>query len=148
MISVNSAIKLLTVAVAAVTIASGCATAKKGEMAEPAAEPAAASTAPAAAAAVAMAPDSYSVVQNDNLWDIAAMPDIYANSFDWPIIYSHNRGQIKDADLIYPGQVFTIPRAFKPREVANSRAHAKNRGAWALGVIEETDTAFKAANPM
>ena len=76
------------------------------------------------------------------------MDSIYADSFDWPIIYSHNRAQIKDADLIYPGQVFSIPREFAPREVANDRAHARNRGAWSLGATEDSDRAFLAANPI
>ena len=143
MISANSALKLLTVGIAAVTVASGCATAKKGEMAE-----AAAATAPAAVAAPAMAPETYTVKKDDNLWDISGMEQVYGDPFDWPIIYSHNRGQIKDADLIYPGQVFTIPREFGPREVANARAHARNRGAWSVGPTEESDTAFLAANPL
>jgi nucleoid-associated protein YgaU len=142
--SVNSAIKLLTVGIAAITIASGCATAKKGEMAEAAAAPAA----PAAVMAASMSPDSYTVKQNDNLWDIADMQEVYGNAFDWPIIYGHNRAQIKDADLIFSGQVFDIPRQFKPREVANAHAHARNRGAWTLGVTEESDTAFLAVSPM
>ena len=67
MISANSALKLLTAGIAAVTVASGCATAKKGEMAEAAA----ASTAPAAVAATPMAPETYTVKQHDNLWHIA-----------------------------------------------------------------------------
>lgn len=143
MISANSALKLLTVGIAAVTVASGCATAKKGEMAE-----AAASTAPAAAAATPMAPETYTVKQHDNLWHIAGHEEVYSNSFDWPIVFSHNRAQIKDADLIFPGQVFNIPREFAPREVANARTHARNRGAWSVGPIEATDTAFLAANPI
>lgn len=144
MISANSALKLLTVGIAAVTVASGCATAKKGEMAEAAA----ASTAPAAAAATPMAPETYTVKQHDNLWHIAGHEEVYGDSFDWPIVFSHNRAQIKDADLIFPGQVFNIPREFAPREVANARAHARNRGAWSVGPIEATDTAFLAANPI
>ena len=95
-----------------------------------------------------MSPDSYTVQRNDNLWDISEMQEVYGNPFDWPIIYSHNRDQIKDADLIFAGQVFSIPREFKPREVAKAHAHAKSRGAWSLGVTEDADTAFLAANPM
>jgi nucleoid-associated protein YgaU len=143
MSSAGSALKLTAVVFAAVTVAAGCATSKKGEMAEAAA----ASAAPAAAEAMAMASDQYTVKQNDNLWDISGMQEIYGNSFDWPIIYSHNRAQIKDADLIYAGQVFNIPREFAPREVSNARAHARNRGAWSLGATEASDTAFLAANP-
>jgi len=144
MISGNNALKLLVVGVAAATVASGCATSKKGEMAE-------AAMATAAVEEVMekpMTPETYTVKQNDNLWRIAGFDEVYANSFDWPIIYSHNRSQIKDADLIYPGQVFNIPREFAPREVANARAHARNRGAWSLGVTEESDIAYLAANPI
>lgn len=143
MISANSALKLLTVGIAAISVASGCATAKKGEMAE-----AATATAPAAAAAMAMTPETYTVKQDDNLWCIAGFDEVYGDSFDWPIIYSHNRAQIKDADLIYAGQVFNIPREFAPREVANARAYARNRGAWSVGPTEEGDSAFLAANPI
>jgi len=141
MISANSALKLLTVGIAAISVASGCATAKKGEMAE-----AAAATAPAAA--MAMTPETYTVKQDDNLWCIAGFDEVYGDSFDWPVIYSHNRAQIKDADLIYAGQVFNIPREFAPREVANARAYARNRGAWSVGPTEEGDSAFLAANPI
>lgn len=141
MISANSALKLLTAGIAAVTVATGCATAKKGEMAE------AAATAPAAAA-MAMTPETYTVKQDDNLWCIAGFDEVYGDPFDWPIIYSHNRAQIKDADLIFPGQIFNIPREFAPREVANARAHARSRGAWSVGPTEDVDTAFLAANPI
>jgi len=145
MISVKSATKLLTVGVAAITIASGCATAKKGEMAEAAA---ASTAAPAAMAAEPMLPDSYTVAQGDHLWGISSQDGVYGNPYEWPIIYSHNRAQIKDADLIYAGQVFAVPREFKPREVANSIRHARERGPWTLNSTESTDTAFLAANPL
>lgn len=143
MISVKSVIKLLATGAAVIAVATGCATAKKGEMAEAAAEPEPA----AAAMAEPMLPDSYTVASGDHLWGISAQDGIYANPYDWPILYGHNRAQIKDADLIYPGQVFTVPREFKPGEVANARNHAKSRGPWVLGVTEESDTAFLAANP-
>lgn len=144
MISVKSAIKLLTVGAASIVIASGCATAKHGEMAKAAEAPAAA----AAATTMAMDADSYTVVSGDHLWGISAQDGIYKDPYHWPIIFSHNRGQIKDADLIYPGQQLAIPRKFKPREVAKAISHAQNRGPWVMGVTEDADTAFLAANPM
>lgn len=143
MISVKSAIKLLATGVAIVTIATGCATSKKGEMAAAAA----AAEPEAAAAPEPMLPDSYTVAAGDHLWGISAQEKVYGNPYDWPILFSHNRAQIKDADLIYPGQVFAVPREFKPREVANAREHARTRGPWVLGAVEESDTAFLAANP-
>lgn len=144
MISMRCAAKLIAVGAASVMVATGCATAKKGEMAEPAA-----AAAPAAAmASEPMMPDSYTVVSGDHLWGISAQDAIYGDPYEWPIIYSHNRAQIKDADLIFPGQVFTIPRQFKPREVANAIKHAKTRGPWSLGPTEASDTAYLAATPM
>jgi uncharacterized coiled-coil DUF342 family protein len=46
----------------------------------------------------------------DCLWNIAKKPDIYDNAWLWPKIWQGNRDQIKDPDLIYPGQKLTIPK--------------------------------------
>lgn len=80
----------------------------------------------------------YLVVSGDNLWNIAGQDSIYSNPFMWPLIYKANSGQIKDADLIYPGQYFYIPKA-KGAERAAAIEHAKNRGAWTLGETEASD---------
>ena len=55
------------------------------------------------------------------------------------MIYKANRDQIKDADLIYPGQDFTINRNPSAAESEMAINHAKNRGAWSVGVVEESD---------
>jgi len=80
----------------------------------------------------------YLVVSGDNLWSIAGQDTIYANPFMWPLIYKANSGQIKDADLIHPGQYFYIPKA-RGAERAAAIEHAKNRGAWTLGETEASD---------
>jgi len=80
----------------------------------------------------------YLVVSGDNLWNIAGQDTIYSDPFMWPLIYKANSGQIKDADLIYPGQYFYIPKAKGPERAA-AIAHAKNRGAWTLGETEASD---------
>jgi nucleoid-associated protein YgaU len=80
----------------------------------------------------------YLVVSGDNLWNIAGQDTTYANPFMWPLIYKANSGQIKDADLIYPGQYFYIPKA-KGADRAAAIEHAKNRGAWTLGETEASD---------
>jgi nucleoid-associated protein YgaU len=80
----------------------------------------------------------YLVVSGDNLWNIAGQDTIYSDPFMWPLIYKANSGQIKDADLIYPGQYFYIPKARGPERAA-AIAHAKNRGAWTLGETEASD---------
>ena len=80
----------------------------------------------------------YLVVDGDNLWSIAGQDSIYGNPFQWPLIYKANSGQINDADLIYPGQYFYIPKA-RGAERAAAIEHAKNRGAWTLGETEASD---------
>ncbi len=45
----------------------------------------------------------------DCLWNIAKKPKIYDNPFLWPKIWQGNRDQIKNPDVIHPGQVLKIP---------------------------------------
>jgi peptidoglycan hydrolase CwlO-like protein len=52
---------------------------------------------------------SYSVKRGDCLWNIAKKKEHYGNGFAWPVIYKANRDKIKNPDLIYPDQVFSIP---------------------------------------
>jgi len=85
----------------------------------------------------------YLVVGGDNLWNIAGQDTIYGNPFMWPLIYKTNSGQIKDADLIYPGQYFYIPKAKGPERAA-AIEHAKNRGAWSIGQTEASDMDYLA----
>lgn len=88
--------------------------------------------------------DQYQVVRGDNLWNIAGKSQIYSDSYQWPLIYKANRDQIKDADLITSGQVLNIDRNASAADVAAAVQHAKTRGAWTLGVTEESDTAYLA----
>jgi hypothetical protein len=80
----------------------------------------------------------YLVVSGDNLWNIAGQDTVYSNPFMWPLIYKANSGQIKDADMIHPGQYFYIPKA-RGAERAAAIEHAKNRGSWMLGETEASD---------
>ena len=43
----------------------------------------------------------------DNLWTIARRT--YGQGWEYTLIYRANRDQIRDPDLIYPGQVFVVP---------------------------------------
>jgi nucleoid-associated protein YgaU len=61
-------------------------------------------------------PDTYSVVRGDFLWNIAKKSDIYNDPYAWSRIYTSNRDQIKNPDLIYPNQIFRIPRDVGPNE--------------------------------
>ena len=55
-------------------------------------------------------PTTHTVVKGECLWFIAGYDRIYGNPLQWPLIYKANKDRIKNPDLIYPGQVFTIPR--------------------------------------
>ena len=85
---------------------------------------------------------SYVVEQGDNLWTISGQEDIYDNPYQWPLIYKANRDQIRDADLIFPGQEFTIVRGMSEYEIDAAVNHAKTRGAWTLGEVEASDEAY------
>ena len=53
-------------------------------------------------------PGNYVVVQPGNsLWRIARRT--YGEGIQYTVIYDANRDQIREADLIYPGQVFALP---------------------------------------
>jgi nucleoid-associated protein YgaU len=81
----------------------------------------------------------YNVVGGDSLWSISGKSEIYADPYQWPLIYKANRDQIKDADLIYPGQTFTVNRNPTASESEMAIDHARKRGAWSIGVVEESD---------
>ncbi len=52
----------------------------------------------------------YTVVRGDCLWNIAKKQMFYGNGFAWPNIYKANRDKIKNPNLIFPKQVFKIPK--------------------------------------
>jgi hypothetical protein len=88
--------------------------------------------------------DSYQVIRGDNLWNISGKDEVYANPYQWPLIYKANRDKINDADLIFPGQVFAIDRNASGADVDAAVEHAKTRGAWSVGTVEASDEAYLA----
>jgi nucleoid-associated protein YgaU len=46
----------------------------------------------------------------DCLWNISKKSDIYNNAWMWPKIWQGNRDQIRDPDVIHPGQKLKIPQ--------------------------------------
>ncbi|MEZ5842004.1 MAG: LysM peptidoglycan-binding domain-containing protein [Hyphomicrobiales bacterium] len=48
-------------------------------------------------------------MRGDNLWRIARR--LWGAGARYSTIYEANRGQIRDPDLIFPGQIFIIPGA-------------------------------------
>ncbi len=45
----------------------------------------------------------------DCLWNISGNVDIYGDPLQWPKIWQANTDKIRNPDLIYPGQVLTVP---------------------------------------
>ena len=85
---------------------------------------------------------SYEVNQGDHLWGISGSS--YGNPYKWPLIYKANSDKIKDADLIYPGQVLDIDSDPSDADSAAAINHAKTRGSWSIGITEDSDTAYLA----
>ncbi len=50
----------------------------------------------------------YTIQKGDTLSKIAKT--FYGNAMKYPVIFEANREVIKDANLIYPGQVIRIPK--------------------------------------
>ena len=150
----STVVRVVGLGILLLAVTTGCSTAKKvPEAVQPAtAAPAPATPAPVAPAAEAtpapapapllkenLADDTHVVQPGECLWCIAGQSKIYADPFQWPIIYKRNAHQIQDADLIYPGQELKIPRDLTGTDVTAAIQHAKNRGAWLLGDIEASD---------
>lgn len=67
----------------------------------------------------------YTVKKGDSLWFVAKYKDIYDDDFLWPILYEANKGQIKNPNLIYPGQKLKIPRdGFTMDDIKKARKKA------------------------
>jgi len=96
------------------------------------------------AADEAVADDSYTVMGGDNLWNISGKSAIYSDPYQWPLIYKANRSQIKDPDLIFPGQTFDIDRNASSAEIDAAIDHARTRGAWSVGDAEQSDLDYLA----
>ena len=125
------------------SFAVGCASTTEEAPPEPAPAPE-----PVAAPAPAPEPEvtsmNYEVVSGDNLWNISGKPTVYSDPYQWPLIYKANSDQIKDADLIYPGQVLAVDTQPSAADVDAAIQHAKTRGSWSLGVVEESDKTYLA----
>lgn len=65
----------------------------------------------------------------DCLWNIAKKPDIYGDAFKWPKIWQKNRDQIKNPDIIHPGQVLKIPAPapLTPEEESAARKYYRQK---------------------
>ena len=82
------------------------------------------------------------VSEGEHLWGISSEEDVYGDPYQWPLLFKRNRDQIRDADLIYPGQMLYIERGLTESEISRAINHAKTRGAWTLGITELSDLEY------
>lgn len=52
----------------------------------------------------------YEVQKGDYLWKIAGKDNVYGDPYAWVRLYNVNKDQIKDPNLIFANQVFTVAR--------------------------------------
>jgi nucleoid-associated protein YgaU len=79
------------------------------QAAEPQAAATVANTAPKASAAVVVdSIETATVSRGDSLWRISRKT--YGSGYRYTVIHQANQEQIRDPDLIYPGQIFVLPK--------------------------------------
>lgn len=150
-------ISFLTITFLCPLLLLGCATATKEEPPTPTAtkpaeappvkpEPiiAAPKSTPTPAPVAVKQTTTYTVRRGDHLWGIAAKPSIYGDPYYWPLLYKANAQIIRDADLIHPGQSLQVDLHPSAAEVRRAIEHAKTRGPWKLGVVEQSDKDYLA----
>jgi len=84
----------------------------------------------------------WTVQSGNHLWGISSHEKVYNDPYQWPLLYKTNCYQIKDADLLQPGQVIRINRDHTEGEIRRAIEHAKSRGPWLLGTVELKDIEY------
>ncbi len=69
-------------------------------------------------------PTMHTVKKGECLWWIAEYQQVYNDPFMWPLIYKANRDKIKNPDLIFPNQTFSLPRQFSKDDLTSARKQA------------------------
>jgi LysM repeat protein len=72
--------------------------------------------------------NTITVMKGQTRWGIAKSDEGYGKSCNWPVIYKANTGEVQDPDLIYPGQVLTVPQSVSADESDRACQAAKEYG--------------------
>lgn len=90
-------------------------------------------------------PSTYVVKEGDCLWNISKR--VWGDPLKWPLLFATNESKIKNPNLIYPGQKFTIPTTLTAEELKKAYELAQERAvplpARAIGVEGSTLKARK-----
>lgn len=70
-------------------------------------------------------PVTYKVKKGETLVDIARRREIFNDKYMWPLIYKANRDQMRDPQVVFPGQVLSIPRDLSFEEIIEARKQTK-----------------------
>lgn len=92
----------------------------------PSATPIATAT-PVPVAAPKIWPKAHTVLKSEDLFGIARLPEIYGDGFLWPLLYDANKSKIRDARVIEPGMVLTVPNPGSEKAKKATRVRARAR---------------------
>ena len=70
---------------------------------------------------------SHTVKRGESLPQISALPEVYADSMLWPLIYRANRDQIRNPGNLWPGQTLRIPRNLSREDIQEARRYANEK---------------------
>ena len=70
-------------------------------------------------------PGVYVVKKGDCLWNISQR--VWGDPLKWPLLFATNEGKIRNPNLIYPGQKFTIPTTITKEELRKATQLAQER---------------------
>ena len=70
-------------------------------------------------------PTTYTVEKCDDLWTIAAKPQIYNDPWLWCLLWNANKAKIGDPNKIKEGMVLSVPRNVSDADKAAARACSK-----------------------